>query len=198
MCRKMSQGYHDWQTEAGGRFCSSKKILAIAEQMLRECGPSAAGEASNNASAQDAPGNGQAAAQWQRVVVPIAEKSQPAGPGIGCDKHSSPSTAERRPKSRKRVLLTAIAASADGARSLNCTICDVSETGAQIVIGKNPQFPPDFYLINIRDRVAYDATVVWNNGSEAGVEFKKTLPLSDIADPSLRFLKRLWLSKAAC
>jgi hypothetical protein len=110
---------------------------------------------------------------------------------------SQPPPAERRPTRRKRVLLAAMVTYADGARSFDCTIRNVSETGAQILMGKNAQFPSEFYLINIRDRVAYDAKVMWNNGIEVGVQFKKTYPLSDITDPSMSFLKRLWLSKAA-
>ncbi|HJT42809.1 MAG TPA: PilZ domain-containing protein [Rhizomicrobium sp.] len=108
-----------------------------------------------------------------------------------------PPPAERRPARRKRVLLTGIVAYSDGARSFDCTIRNVSQTGARIVMGKNQQFPTDFYLINIRDRVAYDAKVIWNDGSEVGVTFKKTYPLSELTEPKLSFLKRLWLSKAA-
>ena len=65
------------------------------------------------------------------------------------------------------------------------------------MVRKNAQLPSGFYLINIRDRVAYDSRLVWSNGSEAGVAFKKTLPLAVITDSRLGFLKRLWLSRAA-
>jgi PilZ domain len=109
---------------------------------------------------------------------------------------SAPPPAERRPGRRKRVLLAGMVTYANGAHSFDCTIRNLSETGAQVVIGKNAQFPSDFYLINIRDRVVYDAKVVWNKGSEIGVQFQKVRPLSDITDSSLGFLRRLWLSKA--
>jgi PilZ domain len=108
-----------------------------------------------------------------------------------------PPPTERRPKRRKRVLLAGIITYADGAYSFDCTIRDLSESGAQLVVGKNAQFPTDFFLINIRDRTAYDVSVVWNNGSRIGVTFKKIYPLSDIRDPSLNYLTRLWISKAA-
>ncbi|HJS46166.1 MAG TPA: PilZ domain-containing protein [Rhizomicrobium sp.] len=107
-----------------------------------------------------------------------------------------PPPAERRPKGRKRVLLTGIVAYANGAYSFHCTIRNLSETGARLAVGNNAQFPSDFYLINIRDRIAYDAKLVWNRGSEIGVTFKSIMPLAGITDPALAFLKQLWLTKA--
>ena len=104
--------------------------------------------------------------------------------------------AERRPKSRKQVLLTGIIASTNGDSSVNCTIRDLSETGARVVTAKGTHTPRHFYLINIRDRVAYEASLVRSDGPEAGVVFKKTLPLSGLTDPALAFLKRMWMAKA--
>jgi hypothetical protein len=110
---------------------------------------------------------------------------------------SSNNTAERRPKTRKPVLLTGIIAYAEGAHSFDCTLRNVSETGARIGVGKNVTVPSDFHLINMRDRVAYDAKLVWNKGSEIGVTFKNATPLAAIRDPALAFLKRLWMARAA-
>ena len=118
------------------------------------------------------------------------------GTGLGNDANDVPPPAERRPKGRKRVLLTGIVAYGLGAHSFHCTIRNLSETGARLAVGNNAQFPSDFYLINIRDRVAYEAKVVWNKGSEIGVTFTHTKPLAGITDPALAFLKQLWLTKA--
>ena len=117
--------------------------------------------------------------------------------GVGSESDDMPPLAERRPKTRKRVLLTGIITYAEGAHSFDCTIRNLSETGARIGVGKNMQFPSDFYVINVRDRIAYDAKLVWNKGSEIGVTFKKVTPLAAITDPALAFLKRLWMAKAA-
>ena len=108
-----------------------------------------------------------------------------------------PPLLERRPKQRKRVLLTGIITYANGNFSFECTIRDLSETGARVNVGKHTQFPGDFYLINIRDRVAYDAKVVRKDANNIGVTFKNSYPLSGVVDPSLSYLKRLWLAKAA-
>jgi hypothetical protein len=116
--------------------------------------------------------------------------------GSGNDDKSLPPLAERRPKQRKRVLLTGIVAYGEGAFSFDCTIRNLSETGARIAVGTNTQFPADFYLINVRDRIAYDARTAWTKGAEIGVIFEKALPLSKITDPKLAFLNRLWMAKA--
>ena len=104
---------------------------------------------------------------------------------------------ERRPKNRKSVLLTGVIALAGGERSFDCTFRDLSATGARLAVGKNVQLPPDFYLINIRDRCVYEAKLVRTEGTEAGVTFQKAVPLADLSDPKLAFLKRLWMAKAA-
>jgi hypothetical protein len=168
---------------------------ALAEQLVRTHGLRAAIQASDNASAQDLLGDQAGASKWRRVMVLISEMQ--GGVGLGIEYNDTPALpAERRPKPRKRVLLMGIVVYDNGAYSFDCTFRNLSETGARIVVGKNAQFPSDFHLINIRDRVAYEAKVVWNNGTEVGVTFKKILPMSDITDPTLNFLKRLWLSKA--
>ena len=105
--------------------------------------------------------------------------------------------AERRPSPRKSVLLTGIVALESGQRSFDCTIRDLSQSGARIVAPPNARLPDSFYLINIRDRIAYQAKLVHSDANGAGVCFQKTLPLSLLTDPALTFLKRLWLSKAS-
>ena len=104
---------------------------------------------------------------------------------------SNPPVAERRPKPRSRVLLSGVVAYGDGAYSFDCSFRNLSETGARVSIGRNLQFPSEFFLINVRDRVAYDCKVVWNKGSEVGVTFKATVALSAVTDPALAYLKKL-------
>ena len=110
--------------------------------------------------------------------------------------HLVPPPGEKRPKPRQRTLLSGIVTYANGAHSFNCTIRDLSEIGARIVVGRNSLFPSNFYLINVRDRVVYEVKLIWNDGKEAGVTFKATIPLTAITDPALGYLKRLWLSQA--
>jgi hypothetical protein len=102
---------------------------------------------------------------------------------------------ERVPARRNRVLLGGIVSYGHGKHSFNCTIRDITDTGARIAIA-GQQFPANFYLINIRDRVVYDARVTWNSGSEVGVSFKNTLRLAEIVDPALGYLSELWYTQA--
>src|SRR5690348_3618271 len=104
-------------------------------------------------------------ATLRESVLPEPGQRTPLG---NDDRHDLPPIAERRPKTRKRVLLSGIIAYSDGAHSFHCTIRNLSESGARLAVTNNALFPSDFYLINIRDRVAYDAKLVWNRSSEIG------------------------------
>ena len=111
-------------------------------------------------------------------------------------KDQKPSADDRRPKDRRSILVSGIVAYQDGACHFDCAFRDLSDTGARIVVSKNSQCPEEFFLINLRDRIAYDSKLVWNDGKELGVTFKKKMPLSAITDPKLAYLKRLWMAKA--
>jgi hypothetical protein len=108
---------------------------------------------------------------------------------------SSSASLERRPARRKPVLLSGIVSYDDGKVSFDCTIRDLSERGARIVVPRNSQFPGSFYLINVPGRLAYDVKVVWAGKSEVGLSVAKIHALTDIAS-DLMFLKRLWLARA--
>ena len=105
-----------------------------------------------------------------------------------------PPSTEWRPKRRQRVLLGGIIASTDESQCFKCSIRDISETGARLIHG-GQQVPCDFYLIHIRDRVVYEAKLIWKSEREVGVAFKKHFRLSDIVDPAQRFLTRIWFAQ---
>ena len=94
------------------------------------------------------------------------------------------------------MLLPGVIAYDGGIYSVDCTLRDLSDAGARVLMPKYTQFPSRFYLINVRDRVAYEARVIWCGVSEAGVAFTKTLALADGLDPNLSYLKRMWLARA--
>jgi hypothetical protein len=121
---------------------------------------------------------------------PTQERDMTRPPG------SVPPPIERRPKRRNRVLLRGIISFANGAHSFNCSIRDITDTGACVVI-PDQNIPSRLYLINIRDRLVYDAHVIWNSGVEIGVTFNKTIPIDEIVDPAKSYLRYLWLSQAA-
>jgi hypothetical protein len=104
---------------------------------------------------------------------------------------------ERRPFQRKRVLLNGIVVYANGSHTFDCSFRNVSSGGARIRIGRNMQFPSQFYLIAVRDRLAHKVIIIWNNGSEVGVKFIQQISLENNGgDPSHSHLRALWLEKA--
>jgi hypothetical protein len=105
-------------------------------------------------------------------------------------------TDKRRPTRRKKVLLRGVITTAPGNRSFDCSILNLSESGAQISLSHNLELPHIFYLINIRDRCAYGAVVAWRKQDNAGVTFFSQFNLNEIPDPGMRFLRRLWLEAA--
>ena len=115
-------------------------------------------------------------------------------PGNGT--RNLPPTPERRPQRRLRVLLGARIAFHDGAQHFDCTIRDLTNVGARILLPRNQPMPSLVYLINMRDRTAHEAKVAWNNGKEAGLSFIQSFPLNEIVDPKLSYLKQLWHERA--
>ena len=99
--------------------------------------------------------------------------------------------AERRPKPRKRVLFGGRIVYQNGERHFDCTIRDVSETGAKITLKPGQPIASSVYLIDTRNRIVYEARVVWNNGREAGLQFRDSFTIASIENKDLLYLKRL-------
>lgn len=103
---------------------------------------------------------------------------------------------ERRPHKRRRMLLGGVVVSGDGGCVFDCSIRNLSDSGAKIVCAKGVQLPPSFHLIIVRDRMVCEARLSRREGDAYGVAFKERMPLSEIADPALSHLTQLWLSRA--
>jgi hypothetical protein len=97
---------------------------------------------------------------------------------------------------RRRVLLGGIVTDNDGARSVRCAIRNQTDAGALITIPNCYRLPPDIYLINMHERIAYEALTVWVDDPLAGIAFVKALPLAELSDPKLSYLNRLWHGNA--
>ncbi len=99
-------------------------------------------------------------------------------------------------KPRRRMLLGGVISFGDGTTTFDCAIRNVSAKGAKITCKKADQLPPEFYLINVRDRLIYNARLVWRTGHDAGLKIKETMRFSEITDPALSHLADLWMSRA--
>jgi PilZ domain len=111
------------------------------------------------------------------------------------DNMELPPLADRRPEPRKRVLLGGIVVSDDGNFTFNCKIRDVSPRGARIAVPEGQNLPPEFYLIFVREHMAYRAHPVWRRGDEAGLVFTASHDIKAITDPSLLHLAQIWAGR---
>ena len=112
---------------------------------------------------------------------------------------SHPSAADSRAGSRKRTLLRGrICWGPHAAISTDCTIRDISETGAQLRVPATQALPNEFALIHVLDGIAYQATLAWRRGDLAGVHFEARHDLRVAGAPELFHLRQIWLALAPC
>jgi hypothetical protein len=76
----------------------------------------------------------------------------------------------RRKAERRKVLWGARLANINGDRYLRCLTKDISSAGARVSIDE--QFlDKTAYFLDLRNRFAYEAKVVWQRPPEMGLEF---------------------------
>ena len=102
---------------------------------------------------------------------------------------------DRRPEARKRVLLSGLIVYGHGAITCDCTIKNLSTSGARIKLPYLVALPDRFHVIKVRQGVAHSARVVWNKGLEMGVKFDAAVSLSANTDIAFERLRKLWLAK---
>ena len=79
---------------------------------------------------------------------------------------------EKRKAPRRRVLKEGKIVFADGLRVFDCTIRDISETGARLLIANTVGLPDSFQLYEKSSGRLYPATIAWRQANALGVEFK--------------------------
>lgn len=80
----------------------------------------------------------------------------------------------------------------DGSFTQKCTIRDLSDGGAKIVITQRQFLPQDLYLIVVKHAVAYQSRIVWLHYPARGLKFLRTYSLNTAVPEDLKFLRRLW------
>ena len=99
---------------------------------------------------------------------------------------------ERRADPRLRTLLAGKIVSGDGFISADCTVRDLSLSGARVEISRVVRLPPPVALMLIRDGLLFDAAVAWRRGDEAGLVFKEPHDLRTDTNPVRRSVRALW------
>lgn len=118
-------------------------------------------------------------------------------PFMAEDSNPEPPPLARRVKSRQRTLLRGIVVYADGRHTVDCTIRDLSEDGARLLLKSRQTIPSRFHLINFRSHTLHEAELVRVKGEELGVKLLSTLDLRAASDPALAQIKRIYMARLA-
>ena len=86
---------------------------------------------------------------------------------------------------------------ANDAFTLDCSIRDISEGGAKVVVKHFQSVPLELYLIVIKFRIAYRAHVVWQSFPARGLRFTKSYFLTAKLPDEINFLRHLCLELSA-
>ncbi len=96
-----------------------------------------------------------------------------------------------RGASRRRTLSAGKIIYGDGAYTCDCTIREISASGARIGIAGAIVVPKTFVLIDQKRGTAFEAELIWRNATQAGLRFHATHDLAALSDPHLSYLRRL-------
>ena len=96
---------------------------------------------------------------------------------------------DKRKVPRRRVLKEGKIVYADGLRVFDCTIRDISENGARLLIANTVGLPDKFQLFEKSSGLLYSASVVWRQANAIGVQFDG--PATSIHDPANKRYARL-------
>ena len=77
----------------------------------------------------------------------------------------------RRIAKRQRVLKDGKILFTNNLSVVDCTIRDLSETGARIICGDQAAVPSEFRFVTLGDNLIRDAKVMWRRGGELGIRY---------------------------
>ena len=96
-----------------------------------------------------------------------------------------PAFIERRRSIREQVQFPAWIDAGDGSRPRSCTVIDVSESGARIMVPSPAFLPKEFWLVLTKDGLRRrHCRVVWYTEAQAGIKYLGAIQ-SDYFRPTL-------------
>jgi hypothetical protein len=93
---------------------------------------------------------------------------------------AEPPSADRRQSPRHRALKAGRIVFGNMAMSFDCTIRNMSDTGARLQVDANTNVPGEFYFIITADHLVARAHVMWRTPHEVGIHYLE--PLRSIRD----------------
>lgn len=115
--------------------------------------------------------------------------------------NSPPTGEDRRQSGRKRTLLGGIIANRAGTVTWDCSVKNISETGAQIRLASDQgktfdqTIPTECVFVNLAEATAHTATVEWRRHPMFGLKFIESYELEGQTDSTMQFAKALWLER---
>ncbi len=107
---------------------------------------------------------------------------------------------EQRSSRRPRVLLTGRLVFGEADLTVDCTIRDLTATGARLKLSGPAALPAKLKLIEVNSGRVHDCEVSWRRLPEIGVSFlsSQNLDVSESShDAELKRLRRMWLDARA-
>ncbi|MDE2182624.1 MAG: PilZ domain-containing protein [Alphaproteobacteria bacterium] len=101
----------------------------------------------------------------------------------------------KRTEARKPANGRGRAVFADG-NFADCTIIDISVSGARIRLTRKSTLPSRFFLLDVKSRMVHAASVAWQEGDYAGVRFEVSHVIGSALPPELDFMRKHWLECA--
>ena len=90
---------------------------------------------------------------------------------------------EQRVSKRQRVLKKGLIVLANNSSTVDCTIRNMSDEGAQILCGDQFAVPNEFRFVTLSDNLVREAKVIWRRGDQIGISFSgDTRPLPQRKD----------------
>ena len=99
---------------------------------------------------------------------------------------------ERRREPRRRVLLTGKLVYPHNNFSADCTIRDLSPSGARLSV-RPEDLSGDPFLIVVKEAVVHGSLTAWRIGAQAGLFFVESVGLAGQTPPHLQDIQRIWM-----
>jgi two-component system cell cycle response regulator len=102
---------------------------------------------------------------------------------------------ENRCESRRRVLWAGLIFVPQTHSTIDCSIKDLSETGARISVRSDTIIPNKFLLIDITNRAAYEVRCVRRDARVLGLKMLRSISLTERSSVEANQLRRLLVER---
>lgn len=109
---------------------------------------------------------------------------------------SAAQSVDRRRAGRQRALLAGKLANEDATSTIDCVIRNLSADGAMIETSAPHLIPNQLHLVQIKEGVAWDASVIWRRGNRIGLSLGDRHDLRETTEKQLRALRAIWSQMA--